>query len=98
MPKYVPKFKRERCAHIYKKTMPEGPKKGEQCPKTGRLDRDGKYRCCKHTYKKYIFKNKDRIKRELIAEMKQLAVKLETLRKTEEEYGFSTPIPSPLKT
>jgi len=91
MPAYVPKFRRERCAHVYMRNIPDGPKRGEQCPKLGRLDRDGKYRCGKHSFKKYIHKNKDRIRREITTQMNQLARQLEDLQKAEEMYGCSRP-------
>jgi hypothetical protein len=98
MPKYVLKYKRERCEHIYKRSVPNGPKKGDQCTRHARIDRDGHYRCFQHKFRYYIVKSHDRIRRKVATQMKMLAAQLESLQKTEERYGFSTPMPKQLNT
>ena len=86
MGKYVPKYPRGRCHHVFKRNHPRrGICAGDQCIFYGRKDKDNEFRCSGHRFKTYVLrKAKESIMKK--KESEKIAIKkLETIKNKQRE-------------
>lgn len=78
MGKYIPKFPRGQCVHIYNSYGKGGAKKGERCQRHGRMGGDRQFRCRYHRGDYYNHLKKRNEKR-LAIKIKAMSKKLNEL-------------------
>jgi hypothetical protein len=96
MPKRELKLRRERCSHVYQRSLKSGPQRGDRCTKQARIDIDGQYRCFRHKLRYYVFKCRDRAKRRVSSQIKLLTCQLEKLKEIEKCNGLPSNLSNPL--